>query len=50
MVDIDRDQALVELVGPDGASVDLLPVALNDLTLLPRPDSQRGQGTGCLAS
>jgi len=50
VVDTYHDQALVELVGPDGATVDLLTVALDDLTLLPRPGSHRGQGTDRLAS
>lgn len=46
----DDRAALVELVGPDGATVDMLTVALDDLTLLPRPGSTRGSGTGLLAS
>lgn len=45
----DDEAALVELVGPDGATLDMLTVALDDLALLPRPGSARGSGSDRLA-
>lgn len=46
----DDEAALVEFVGPDGATLDMLTVPLDDLALLLRPGSARGSGPGRLAS
>jgi hypothetical protein len=41
--------ALVELVGPDGRTLDMLTVPLGDLVLVRRPGSARGSGPDRLA-
>ena len=41
--------ALVELVGPDGRTLDMLTVPLDELTLIRRPGSARGRSAGRLA-
>lgn len=46
----DDTTALVELVGPDGRTVDMLTVPVDDLTLIRRPGSTRGTTSGRLAS
>ncbi|MGH3500384.1 MAG: DUF4926 domain-containing protein [Nocardioidaceae bacterium] len=41
----DEEAALVELVGPDGCTVEMLTVPLHDLTVVRRPGSSRGSAT-----
>lgn len=47
---LDEQTMLVELVGPDGSSLDVFPVAAADLDLVAHADTPHGPGPDRMAS